>query len=46
MQTEPKSSTDLQYSQGYLHGLDERKVRVVMPERPEGYYHQRPDGEA
>lgn len=24
---------------GYAHGLKERKVRVVMPRRPEGYYH-------
>jgi hypothetical protein len=24
---------------GYAHGMDQRKVRVVMPERPEGYYH-------
>lgn len=24
---------------GYKHGLNERKVRVVMPRRSEGYYH-------
>jgi hypothetical protein len=30
---------DTDYMDGYRHGQDERKVRVVMPERPEGYYH-------
>lgn len=34
------------YLEGHAHGTDERKVRVSMPRRPEGYYHQRPDGEA
>ena len=24
---------------GYAEGLNERQVRVVMPRRPEGYYH-------
>lgn len=27
------------YLEGYAHGLDQRKVRAVMPARPEGYYH-------
>lgn len=27
------------YLDGYRHGQSERKVRVVMPRRPEGYYH-------
>lgn len=33
------SSADIDYSKGYLYGLDQRKVRAVMPERREGYYH-------
>jgi len=41
----PKSSTDREYCQGYLHGLDERKVRAVLPARPEGYYHMKLTGE-
>jgi hypothetical protein len=32
-------SDDADYMEGYRHGQDERKVRVVMPKRPEGYYH-------
>ena len=32
-------SADVTYLDGYRHGQGERKVRVVMPRRPEGYYH-------
>lgn len=32
-------SDDADYLEGHAHGLDSRKVRVVMPSRPEGYYH-------
>ena len=32
-------SQDADYLAGYEHGKHERKVRAVMPERPEGYYH-------
>jgi len=35
----PKASAELAYLEGYAYGLDTRKVRVVMPPRPEGYYH-------
>lgn len=35
----PCPGTDEHSVAGYKHGLDERKVRVVMPRRPEGYYH-------
>lgn len=34
-----RASTVPMYLDGYAHGLRERKVRVVMPARPEGYYH-------
>jgi len=37
----PKASAEIAYLEGYAHGLDTRKVRVVMPVRPEGYYHSR-----
>lgn len=30
---------DADYLDGYEHGLREARVVVVMPERPEGYYH-------
>jgi len=33
------ASNDRDYMDGYRHGQQERKVRVVMPRRPEGYYH-------
>lgn len=33
------ASSDPDYMEGYRHGQRERKVRVVMPRRPEGYYH-------
>lgn len=35
----PSMSVDPDYLEGYNHGLNERLVRVVMPARPEGYYH-------
>lgn len=35
----PRATDDEDYLEGYAHGLNERKVRPVMPERPEGYYH-------
>lgn len=35
----PKASDDADYLKGYAHGEEERKVVVVMPARPEGYYH-------
>lgn len=34
----PKSETAL-YMDGYREGQNARRVSVVMPERPEGYYH-------
>lgn len=34
-----RSNDDADYLSGYEHGLREAKVRVVMPRRPEGYYH-------
>ena len=30
---------DADYLGGYEQGLRERRVQVVMPRRPEGYYH-------
>lgn len=33
------ASADADYLEGYAHGRKEAKVRVVMPARPEGYYH-------
>lgn len=35
----PKASDDADYLKGYDEGHDARKVVVVMPARPEGYYH-------
>jgi hypothetical protein len=35
----PRASSGAPYAEGYDHGLSERRVRVVMPARPEGYYH-------
>lgn len=35
----PSISTDENYLEGYAHGIEEAKVVVVMPRRPEGYYH-------
>tara|TARA_Y100001938_G_scaffold133770_1_gene193471 strand:- start:180 stop:464 length:285 start_codon:yes stop_codon:yes gene_type:complete len=35
----PKASDDADYLKGYAEGHEARKVVVVMPERPEGYYH-------
>ena len=34
-----KASEDPDYLEGFAHGVNERRVRVVMPRRPEGYYH-------
>lgn len=34
-----RASDDKDYTEGYEHGLEEAKVVVVMPDRPEGYYH-------
>lgn len=36
---QPKASSDPDYLEGYERGQQERRVRVVMPARPEGYYH-------
>lgn len=35
----PAQMEDASYLDGYRHGQEERKVRVVMPRRPEGYFH-------
>ncbi len=35
----PALREDASYLDGYQHGQEQRKVRVVMPFRPEGYYH-------
>lgn len=40
----PKAGTDPDYLAGYAEGQEMRKVQVVMPERPEGYYHQPVEG--
>lgn len=34
-----KASADPDYLKGYAEGVELRQVRVVMPRRPEGYYH-------
>jgi len=34
-----QKSNDPDYLEGYARGLELSKVRAVMPERPEGYYH-------
>ena len=34
-----RASSHPEYLEGYAHGLDECRVRVIMPARPEGYYH-------
>ena len=36
---QPSMSVDPDYLEGYNYGLEERRVQVVMPARPEGYYH-------
>ena len=33
------ASDDADYMEGYKHGIRDRQVEVVMPARPEGYYH-------
>jgi hypothetical protein len=35
----PKAGDDKFYLEGFAHGLEERKVMVVIPARSEGYYH-------
>lgn len=35
----PKASDDKDYLEGWAHAENDRQVQVVMPERPEGYYH-------
>lgn len=41
-----KASTDADYLDGYADGQRSRRVVVVMPFRPEGYYHTAPTGAA
>lgn len=36
------ASTDPDYLAGFADGCEARKVRPVMIERPEGYYHAAP----
>lgn len=38
-----QASSHPEYLKGYRHGQDQRRVVVVMPHRPEGYYHQKPE---
>ena len=38
-QTRPVGNEHAAYIEGYEDGLVQHKVRVVMPSRPEGYYH-------
>jgi len=40
MRGKPRPADDPHSAEGYAYGLEARKVQVVMPERPEGYYHQ------
>ena len=35
----PPASDDKDYLEGHAHGIECSKTVVVMPERPEGYYH-------
>lgn len=35
----PCPATDEHSLAGYKQGLNDRKVQVAMPRRPEGYYH-------
>lgn len=37
--TKPRSD-DADYLKGYRDGQRDAQVKVVMPARPEGYYHQ------
>lgn len=37
---QPCPSNSKASREGYSHGLEQRKVQPVGPERPEGYYHQ------
>src|SRR3546814_2020154 len=36
----PKTSDDKDYLEGWAHAEADRQVQVVMPARPEGYYHK------
>ena len=36
---QPCPADDADTAYGYAEGLYQRQVRVVMPRRPEGYYH-------
>ena len=36
---QPCPGADADSLEGYAHGLEQTKARVVMPRRPEGYYH-------
>lgn len=36
---QPCPANDGYSLEGYAHGLEQSKVRVVVPARPEGYYH-------
>jgi hypothetical protein len=38
---QPIPADDPDSRSGYEHGLEQRKVCVIMPARPEGYYHAR-----
>ena len=42
---QPCPATDADSLEGYAHGIEANKVRVVMPHRAEGYYHQNQNGE-
>lgn len=37
----PMQSVDAVYVDGYLTGRCQAKVTVLLPERPEGYYHSK-----
>jgi hypothetical protein len=41
----PRGPGEPAYMEGYRYGIEARKVRPVMPVRPEGYYHVNPNGE-
>ena len=46
MRGQPCPGEDPDSIDGYRHDLEQRKVCVVMPERPEGYYHMAPEDAA
>lgn len=39
MRGQPQPANDPHSAEGYAYGLEARKVRPIMPARPEGYYH-------